>query len=145
MLKTMMDEDKTKGQLVDKLAKMHQRVAESEESEIEELEIERKRVEETLRATIVKLEEEKARTEAIIAAIGDGIIIQDTDYKILYQNQVQNELYGNRIGEYCYKAYEGRGSICKGCPVELSFRDGKIHRAERSLTAENGATYIELT
>jgi two-component system cell cycle sensor histidine kinase/response regulator CckA len=136
----MIDEDKTKEQLVDELVKMRQRVAESEESEKE-----CKRVEETLRTTIVRLEEEKAKTEAIIAAIGDGIIIQDTDFKIIYQNQIQNELYGDRIGEYCYKAYESRDSICEGCPIELSFRDGKIHRAERSLTAENGVTYLELT
>jgi two-component system cell cycle sensor histidine kinase/response regulator CckA len=135
-----MYEDKTKEQLVDKLVKMRQRVAESEESEKE-----CKRVEETLRATIVRLEEEKAKTEAIIAAIGDSIIIQDTDFKIIYQNQVQNELYGDRIGEYCYKAYEGRDSICEGCPVELSLKDGEIHRAERSLTTENGVAYFELT
>ncbi len=136
----MIDKDKTKEQLVDELVEMRQRVAELEKSEID-----CKQVEETLRAAIVRLEEEKAKTEAIIAAMGDGIIIQDTDFKIIYQNQVQNELYGNRIGEYCYKAYEGRDSICEGCPVELSFRDGKIHRAERSLATESGVTYFELT
>lgn len=92
-----------------------------------------------------QLEKEKARTEAIIAAIGDGIIIQDADFKIIYQNRVQNELCGDRIGEFCYKVYEGRDSICEGCPVELSFRDGKVHRAERSLTTESGVTYFELT
>ena len=54
-------------------------------------------------ATTAAVEDEKNKFEAIIAAIGDGIIIQDTDYKIIYQNQVQNDLYGNRTGELCYK------------------------------------------
>jgi PAS domain S-box-containing protein len=87
---------------------------------------ERKKIEMTLEAAIIKAQEEKNKSEAIIAAIGDGIIIQDTDYKILYQNQIQNDLYGNRIGEYCYKTYEGRDTICEDCPIELSFKDGKI-------------------
>jgi PAS domain S-box-containing protein len=106
---------------------------------------ERKKTEMTLEAAIVKAQEEKNKSEAIIAAIGDGIIIQDTDYKILYQNQIQNDLYGNRIGEYCYKTYEGRDTICEDCPIELSFKDGKIHKAEREVPTDNGIIYAELT
>ncbi|MCZ7398791.1 MAG: PAS domain S-box protein, partial [Candidatus Methanoperedens sp.] len=106
---------------------------------------ERKQVEEALKEATVKAEEEKNKSEAIIASLGDGIIIQDTDYKILYQNQVQNDLYGNHIGEYCYKVYEGRDTICEDCPVELSFRDGKIHKSERCIATDRGTSYFELT
>ncbi len=105
----------------------------------------RKQVEEALKEATVKAEEEKNKSEAIIASLGDGIIIQDTDYKILYQNQVQNDLYGNHIGEYCYKVYEGRDTICEDCPVELSFRDGKIHKSERCIATDRGTSYFELT
>ena len=98
-----------------------------------------------LKAAIVKAENEKNRSEAIIGAIGDGIIIQDTDFKIVYQNQIQKDLYGDCAGEYCYRAYKARDTICEGCPVELSFRDGKIHRAERSSVAEGGILHVELT
>lgn len=87
---------------------------------------------EVLRASLEKAEAETARTEAIIAAIGDGISIQDTDYKILYQNQIHKGFIGDHIGEYCYKAYELRDDICEGCPVAMSFKDGKIHTVERS-------------
>ena len=48
----------------------------------------RKRTEDALKAAILKLEEENAKSEAIIAAIGDGISIQDTVFKIIYQNQI---------------------------------------------------------
>jgi len=35
---------------------------------------------------VIKAEDEKNKTKAIIEAIGDGIILQDTDFKIVYQN-----------------------------------------------------------
>ena len=98
-----------------------------------------------LEGAIRKAEDEKNKTSAIIEAIGDGIILQDTDYKIVYQNQIQNKIYGNRIGEYCYKAYEGKDSICEDCPIELSFKDGKIHKAERKIPTDKGILYYELT
>jgi PAS domain S-box-containing protein len=104
-----------------------------------------KKAEDTLKVAVIKAEDEKNKTNAIIEAIGDGIIIQDTDYKIVYQNQIQNEIYGNRVGEYCYKAYEGRDSICEDCPIELSFKDGKIHKTERSVPTDKGILYVELT
>ncbi|MGB8218082.1 MAG: PAS domain-containing sensor histidine kinase [Candidatus Methanoperedens sp.] len=105
----------------------------------------RKQAEEALKGAIVKAEEEKNKSEAIIASLGDGIIIQDTDYKILYQNQIQNEIYGNRVGEYCYKAYEGKDTICEDCPIEASFSDGKIHKTERTVPTDKGILYTELT
>ena len=103
-----------------------------------------KKAEDALKATVIMAEDEKNKTKEIIEAIGDGIIIQDTDYKIVYQNQIQNEIYGNRAGEYCYKAYEGKNTICEDCPIELSFKDGKIHKTQRSITNE-GISYYELT
>ncbi len=106
---------------------------------------ERKRAEEALKSAIADAEDEKNKSNAIIEAIGDGIIIQDTDYKIVYQNQIQNDLYGNRVGEYCYKTYEGRDTICEDCPIELSFKDGKVHKAERRVPTDNGILYTELT
>ncbi|HEY9205959.1 MAG TPA: PAS domain S-box protein [Candidatus Methanoperedens sp.] len=111
-----------------------------------------KRAEDALNETVINLEgavrkaeNEKNKTSAVIEAIGDGIILQDTDYKIIYQNQIQDEIYGNHIGEYCYKAYEGKDSICEDCPIEVSFKDGKIHKTERKVPTDKGILYIELT
>jgi hypothetical protein len=44
--------------------------------------------------------------QSILEAIGNGISIQDTSFKILYQNKVQINFIGEHVGEYCYKAYE---------------------------------------
>ncbi|MFZ3169842.1 MAG: PAS domain S-box protein [Candidatus Methanoperedens sp.] len=104
-----------------------------------------KRNEMVLNAALAKAQEEKNKSEAIIAALGDGIIIQDTDYKIIYQNQIQNDIYGDRTGELCYKTYEGRDQICEDCPVERTFKDGKIHRSERKVATDKGDFYFDLT
>lgn len=104
-----------------------------------------KKAEDAMKVAVITAEDEKNKTKAIIEAIGDGIILQDTDFKIIYQNQIQNEIYGNRAGEYCYKAYEGRDAICEDCPIELSFKDGKIHKVERTVPTDKGILYIELT
>ncbi|MBI4547553.1 MAG: PAS domain S-box protein, partial [Ignavibacteriae bacterium] len=106
---------------------------------------EHKQAEKSLEAAIVKAGEEKNKADVIIAALGDGIIIQDTDYKVIYQNNLQNNVYGNHIGEYCYKAYAGRDVICEDCPIELSFKDGKVHKTIRCTSTDKGALYVELT
>lgn len=101
--------------------------------------------ESALREALRKAEEEKIKSDAIIAAIGDGISIQDTDYRILYQNEVHKKLVGAHPGEYCYEAYERRGSVCEGCPVALSYLDGRVHTVERTAPTEQGMIYVEIT
>lgn len=88
---------------------------------------------------------DKLAGHGFFEAIGDGLSIQDTDYKILYQNNVHKSLIGNHMGEYCYKAYEKRKDICEGCPLVKSFEDGKIHKAERSILTDKGTLYVEIT
>ncbi|MEW6599998.1 MAG: PAS domain S-box protein [Nitrospirota bacterium] len=103
------------------------------------------RTEMQLKSAVLKAREEEAKTRAIIAGIGDGVILQDTNYKIIYENQIQKDVSGEHIGEYCYEVHAGRTSICEGCPVEMSFRDGKIHKSERKIAAEKGTVYYEVT
>jgi len=106
---------------------------------------ERKQAEEALMAAMLKATEEKSKTEAVIAAIGDGLVIVDDGFKIIYQNEVMKKMIGNLAGEICYKAGEGRDAVCENCPVELSFRDGLIHRVEKTRTAENATIHMDIT
>ncbi|MBE0568049.1 MAG: PAS domain S-box protein [Deltaproteobacteria bacterium] len=105
----------------------------------------RKLTEEVLDATRKKAEEEKAKTEAIIAAIGDGIGIQDRDFRILYQNEVLKNLIGEQVGRYCYEAYENLDHLCEGCPVAMAFHDGGVHTMERRVENEKGVMFVEIT
>ncbi len=106
---------------------------------------ERKQIEESLKAAVTRAKEAKARTESIIAAIGDGINIQDRDFKVLYQNQTSIGFYGHHIGEYCYKAFQNKEQVCEPCHLTMSFRDGKIHTLEQQRTTESGTFHYEIT
>ena len=106
---------------------------------------ERRKNEESIRSALKRVGDEKAKSEAIIAAIGDGLSIQDTDYTITYQNQVSKNLIGDHVGERCYAVYERKDTPCKGCPVEMSFRDGDIHTVERCGVTDRGIKYFEVT
>lgn len=103
----------------------------------EELE-ERKKTETALRA-------EKNKSEAIIAAMGDGVSIQDLTYKILYQNDVHKGFVGAHEGEYCFRAYESRETVCDGCPVAQTFNDGRVHTELRTVKQPGGIRYFEVT
>ena len=106
---------------------------------------ERRHAAETLQAAVAKAEEEQARTTAIIAAMGDGISIQDADFRIQFQNRKHKDLMGDHQGEFCYEAYRHGDRICDGCPVALSYQDGGVHTVERSTATDNGTLFGEIT
>lgn len=85
----------------------------------------RKRAEDELLA-------ERNKLQAIIDAMEYGLTIQDRDYNIIYQNKVLEKLFG-RLGEKCYRVYEGKDKICDGCPIEMALKDGQPHTSERKV------------
>jgi len=106
----------------------------------------RKESEEELKKAMVKLEDEKVRSESIISAIGDGISIVNRDYMILYQNHAQKIMTGSDgTGAICYLMYGKNGDVCENCPVAATFRDGKIHTMEKTalLKGENRTLEIK--
>jgi len=93
----------------------------------------------------IKILVKKLTESGIINALGDYISIQDINFKVIYQNKCLRDMMGDRVGEYCYKAYHGRDNVCEGCHLAMSFKDGMIHTVERSRTTENGIMYSENT
>lgn len=93
----------------------------------------------------IALINEKNRSEAVIAAIGDGISIQDRDFKVLYQNRIHRDMIGDHVGEYCYQAYEHVNETCEGCAMSATFKDGMIHTAERSASTGRRIIHMEIT
>ena len=132
----MRNENKTKEQLIEELAEIRRQA--------DALKAEHARIEKVMRMAIEMSNEEKAKTDAIIAAIGDGISIQDRDFKILYQNEVHKNLIGDRKGEYCYKAYANNAHVCPGCPVAGSFMDGRIHVLEKTAGGKESDFCVEI-
>ncbi|MBI4825371.1 MAG: MEKHLA domain-containing protein [Nitrospirae bacterium] len=81
----------------------------------------------------------------IIDAMGDGISVQDTDFKVLYQNQAhKNMVGGDCTGEFCYRVYAHSDSVCKGCPVEASFKDGNVHTLIKKVPGDRSVTDVEI-
>jgi|GEM_PF-367325 len=93
-----------------------------------------------------RAENEKARSEAIVAAIGEGFCIQDREFKVLYQNRIHQEMFaGSHLGEYCYQAFGHRDAVCPNCPVEMTYRDGTIHTIETAPRLAGRTIHTEIT
>jgi len=92
----------------------------------------------------LSLLQEKNTLEAVFDAIGDGLSIQDLDFRIIYQNTVHEQLYGEHLGEFCYQAYRQQEKTCDNCPLAVCFQDGKVHRKERTVVDNNGVRYLEI-
>jgi signal transduction histidine kinase len=102
--------------------------------------------EEELKVSTKGAQNEKSKLDAIIAGIGVGISIQNTDYRIIYQNEAHINLVGNHIGEYCFEGYEKKDHICEGCPVEMAFKNGNVHTTERlNVPTDRGLSHFEIT
>jgi PAS domain S-box-containing protein len=103
------------------------------------------KIKEPPKETAAEVIKEIAKAEGILSAIGDGISILDRTFKVLYQNQVEKEMMGIHVGEFCYKAYAKKQGICGGCPIALTFKDGILHTVQRELQTDKGIRYAEIT
>ncbi len=63
--------------------------------------------------------------EQILNNLTDGITVQDTNFKIIYQNKIMADTFGKQVGEYCYQVYEKRNKICEGCGIQRAFLTGE--------------------
>jgi diguanylate cyclase (GGDEF)-like protein/PAS domain S-box-containing protein len=80
-----------------------------------------------------------------LEALGFGISIQDTDYRVIYQNTAHKKLYADCIGEFCYKAYEMKDGVCKNCPAVMVLKDGASHQQIKTKLTEKGFEHMEIT
>ena len=135
----MKDKEKTKDQLISELEEARRKV-----EGMEGLKAEHLRIEKIMKMAVEMANDEKAKTAAIIAALGDGISIQDRDFRVLYQNELHKGMAGDRKGELCYKAYSHRADVCPGCPIAEAFADGRIHVLEKAVQRDDGLTHIEI-
>ncbi len=93
--------------------------------------VKHRRSEEDRARTEQKLTAEKNKLDAIIACIGDGLCIVNREFMLVYSNQAYNDLVGDHAGKHCYSIIEGLDRVCEDCPVERTFRDGRVHRSRK--------------
>ena len=95
---------------------------------------ERKQTEGKLKDAILEAQNEKNKSEAIISALGDGIIIQDKDYNIVYQNKIQTEIYGSMMESFVTKCMKEGILFVKIVPLkELSVMERSTGKKELSI------------
>ncbi|MDH4230535.1 MAG: PAS domain S-box protein [Nitrospirota bacterium] len=95
---------------------------------------------------LTELEAPERNYREMLEALGVAISIQDTGFKILYQNQAHRGIMGNHAGGFCYRAYEHSEAVCEDCPVAMTFQDGISHATKKKSTDANGKTiHVEIS
>jgi len=89
---------------------------------------------------------EKNRMEAFLKSIGDVVSIVDPEMRIIYLNDMGKSMFGDHMGEFCYRAYEHKSAICGGCPVRKAMETGEVHHSLRRMYNQKGRLlYFEST
>ena len=77
----------------------------------------------------------KRQLQAIFDGITDGLIIVDTDFKIVAVNKAEAAFLGREpqelVGKACYAVYCRGEAPCELCPAHVTFQSGKASMASR--------------
>ena len=93
-----------------------------------------------------ELAAEKQRTEAFLKGIGDVVSIVDPEMRIIYLNDAGRDHFGDHMGEFCYRVYEHKSTVCGGCPVRKAMDSGEVHHSLRRMYNQKGRLlYFEST
>jgi len=126
----MKDQEKSREQLVDELASLHQKVA-----ELEELAAEHDWVDKTLR-------EREERYRAIVEAFDGLVYICSEDHRIEFMNEELIKRTGyDATGEFCYRVLHERDSVCPWCVKERVLK-GETVRWEIVSPKDNRWYYV---
>ena len=96
---------------------------------------ERKQAEEIIKA-------EKEKLQLLMDGLSQtkiGIDIVGLDYKIIGQNQILKDRFGDITGKICYEEYMGFDTPCDFCPMIKAIKNNTIEKVE--LKASNGRNY----
>lgn len=85
----------------------------------------------------------------IVKGVGAGLSLLDKNFHILWVNKHQAEWFGvpqEICGKHCYKIFEHREHVCRGCPTLKVFKTGEVHTAHRIGITQDGLTrHYQLT
>lgn len=67
-----------------------------------------------------EIDAEKRKYQAIldgISALGDGLLLVDEQFQVVYMNQTMVEAFGERVGEVCYQSIGWKNDACLQCQL----------------------------
>ncbi|EKO37979.1 MAG: PAS domain S-box [Solidesulfovibrio magneticus str. Maddingley MBC34] len=97
-----------------------------------------KRLQEELRVTQQKYMDLFEATPCYIA-------VRDRDYRIVANNTLFKQDFGEGVGKLCHEVFRHRDTPCPDCPVDATFEDGKAHSLEAVVTCRDGRSKNVLT
>ena len=74
----------------------------------------------------------------VFEVIPGYLSVQDRNLRLVAANQLFRKDFGGEMGDHCYEIYKGRTEPCAVCPVERTFRDGKVHSSEELVISRSG-------
>jgi len=91
-----------------------------------------------IREKAIAYRKSKEEYQTLFEEVPCQISVQDRDFRIIQVNRVFQERFGDRLGEYCYRAYKGREEICAICPVDNTFKTGQPQFSEEVVLGKDG-------
>lgn len=91
-----------------------------------------------IREKAIAYQKSKEEYQTLFEEVPCQISVQDRDFRIIQVNRVFQERFGDRLGEYCYRAYKNRDEICPICPVDNTFKTGQPHFSEEVALGKDG-------
>lgn len=126
----MKDTDKPKNELIKELSKLRTQVSILKKSNREH-----KQAEKTFRV-------EENKLKSLMGGLTKteiGVDIIGIDYKVVFQNQILKEKFGDLTDELCYEKYMGQEKPCEFCPMIKAVKNNKMEMVE--LTGVDGKNY----
>jgi PAS domain S-box-containing protein len=88
----------------------------------------------------------KSQLEAVLSAIGEGVVIIDLNKKVTYMNDKALDMFGNHVGMSCFSIYHSDGTPCANCPVTRSLKSDSIETDIHTIIGDDDELYFyELT
>ncbi len=81
--------------------------------------------------------------QLILDHIPCNIVVLDRNLQIVRGNKLFKQTFGNREGDFCYKAFKDRVVECEQCPARRTLEDGQMHHAHSQVRDIKGRT-VEL-
>lgn len=81
-----------------------------------------------------QLRSERDKFMSMLAALGQGMHILNSNFDIEYQNDVLRKHFGDKLGQKCYQVYKQRDEPCEVCRMHEAIETNEIQRTEEVMS-----------
>jgi PAS domain S-box-containing protein len=85
-----------------------------------------------VKARTTELKKSETRFRAVLDNMDDMAYIATEDYKLTFMNRAMLDIFGNQVGDNCYKVLHDEETVCSWCPMSKVFSPRTV-RDERQL------------